>query len=84
MVADPEPDEAVFGFDGQGAVAAADSGRPIAPDFLEHQRGMPRISLEQFEIPVCQLADAAGQEGIGAPEGRRRKMHQRGLLRPAR
>ena len=46
MAANPEPDESVCRFDGEGAVVGANASRPEPADLLEVKRRMPGVLLQ--------------------------------------
>ena len=55
VMPNPEPDNIGAVLHGSGSIVNADTNRPHPPDFLEVQRWMPRVVLEQFVICVGKL-----------------------------
>ena len=83
MNANPEPDEPVGRFDGQGPVVSADPCRPKPTDLLEVKGGMPRILLQARVGLIGEIAYRGRQGSIQRPEVGRRVMSQRGVVLPA-
>jgi hypothetical protein len=83
MATNPEPDESVRHVDGKGSVVGADAHRPEATDFLEMERGMPRILLQARVGLIGEIAYLGRQGPIERPEVGRCVMGQRGLVLPA-
>jgi hypothetical protein len=56
MRADPEPHQIVAGFHRERAIAKPDAHRPEFSDFLETQRRMLRVLLQQRVVLIGQLS----------------------------
>lgn len=82
---DPEPDQALGAIPRQRTDAQADASGPEGPDFLESQRRMARVGLEQLEAPVGQRPGFRRQAAIMEPELRCGEVVQgiSGVQRPA-
>ena len=83
MASNPEPDEPIWHFDGQRAVAGADPCRPEAADFLEMKGWMPGILLQPHVRLIGEILHVRRQGAIERPEVGRRVMSQRGVVLPA-
>ena len=70
MSADPDPDYVIVGFNAKRPAFPPDSHGVESADFLEVQRRMLRIFLEQFEIVISELANRLRQVVITFPEVR--------------
>ena len=57
MRTDPEPQQVLSRFDGQRSVAQTNSDCTVLSDFLEMQRRVRRIGLQQFVILISKVAD---------------------------
>mgnify|MGYP001611192104 CR=1 FL=1 len=57
MRSNPEPVDAAFDFSCKGPVMRAHAYRPDVADFLEMERGMPRIRFQNFVVLVGEGAD---------------------------
>ena len=68
MRADPEPEIAVIHLYGERAIEQADTDGPETSDFLELQRRMTRIALQQRVIGIGQLSNRKRERLIGSPE----------------
>lgn len=68
MRTDPKPEQPLLSWRCQGAVIAADAGRPELVDSFEMQGWVPRVSLEEFEVLVGQIADFFWQPLIECPK----------------
>jgi hypothetical protein len=68
MGPDPKPQDPVGGLDANSAIMDADSGRPIAPDFLEVERRVFRVLFEELEGAVRKLLNRSRQRAVGDPE----------------
>ena len=70
MGAYPEPKDPVVRVDSEGAIVQADADGMKPPDSLEVKRRVRRVGLQQFEILVCELANAGGKCIVAPPKAR--------------
>ena len=82
-MADPDPNESFGAFAGNGTVGESDSNSPESANFLEAERGVSWIGLEQSEILVRQVAHLRQKVPIVKPESGCREVLQSGVQRPA-
>src|SRR5258708_14838799 len=68
VVADPKPYVVFVVLNGQGADTAVDASRPEAAGFLEVQRRMPGIGLQQLELFVGLFPALRAQLIVAVPE----------------
>ena len=68
MRADPKPDQIAIGFDGQRAIAQADTHGPEPSDLLELQRWVLRILLQQRVIFIGKGLHLCGKVRVSLPE----------------
>ena len=61
MAANPEPNESIWRFDREGAVAASHPSRPEPADLLEVKRGMPGVLLEARERLIGEIPNLGRQ-----------------------
>jgi hypothetical protein len=67
--ANPEPGDSVWRIiQPQGAIVNAPARRPEITDFLEVQRRMPGIGLEQLEILIRQLLNLFWKPAVMIPK----------------
>jgi hypothetical protein len=76
MRANPKPYQAIFDFDGKGALMESDADRPEAVNLFQMQGWMVRVVLKERKIPVGQPLHAPWQLGVTPPESRAGKMPQ--------
>lgn len=84
MVADPEPEQAVVNFDGEGSVLQADASGSESSGFLEMQRRMSRVCLQQRKVPVSQLLNRGWESFVTLPETWTREVAHSSVDLPAR
>jgi len=53
VASDPEPKQSRFHFHRKSAVVKANSDRPVLANFLEVERWVRRVGLEQFIASIC-------------------------------
>lgn len=63
MNANPEPDDSIRCLNFNRSVMEPDAGRPESADFLEMQRRMLRICLQEFKSSVGLFTDGS-REGV--------------------
>lgn len=68
MIADPEPNHVVAVARSQGPLLDTSSDGPIAPHFLEVERRMKRVRLQEFKILVCDSLNLSRKLFVGYPE----------------
>jgi len=68
VCANPEPDEPIGGLDRDRTVTQTNARRPEAADFLEMERRVPGIGLQQAKRLVGELLHGRRQNAITNPE----------------
>ena len=80
---DPEPLKSIGALSGEGAIVQTHSGGVKDTDFLQPDRRMARIALEQFKVVVRERPDLVWKLPIVEPKVRVREVVQSGVQRPA-
>ena len=83
MMSNPEPVKPVGTFSCKSAVVEADPHRVENTDFLEPERKVPGICLEQRKVLVGERPDVVWKLAVVKPEIRVGKVVQSGVQRPA-
>jgi hypothetical protein len=73
VIANPKPQETVWAPDGESAIVQRNAGRPdfvavAITDFLELERRVLRVCLQQSELLICPLPHLRRQYPKGAPK----------------
>lgn len=79
----PKPLEPVGTFSGEGAVVQTNSRGIKNANFLQPDRRMARVALEELKILVGQFADVVRELPMVKPEVRISEVLQSGVQRPA-
>ena len=80
---DPEPLQSIGTLSGKSAIVQTDSGSVEDANFLEADRRVARIALEELKVLVGEPTDRVWKLPIVGPEIRIRKVIHIGLQRPA-
>src|SRR3990172_7763718 len=83
MAADPEPQASVGNLDRQRAVMEADADRPELSNFLQMERRVLGVRLEELKGPIGVFLHERRQFAIAGPESWRGEVPHNGLVRPA-
>ena len=83
VASNPKPEKPFWDYNSQRRIVKTRSDRPVSADFLEMQRRVGRICLEQVIARIGQLPNLPGQLAITRPEIGRREMLQISLVLPA-
>src|ERR1700732_921901 len=83
MRANPEPQQAAFDFHRQRAIPGPDPNGPEAAHFLEMQRRMLRILLEERVVLVGNQAHIIRTPLVRLPEPRAREVPHNSRARPS-
>ena len=84
VLSDPAPENAALEVFAEGAIATANSHRPVASGLLQMKRWMPRILFQQFVILTGELLNLRGKLAEELPEIRAGEVTQISRLLPAR
>lgn len=83
MTPDPEPEQSLGNFDGQGPVEEPHTRRAELTDLLQTESRMTRIRLQELEVLIRKRTDGFRQRTIGLPELWGREMLQISRALPA-
>ena len=68
MGVDPKPEDSVRGLHRDSAIMQPHTNRPEATDFLEIQRGVLRVGLQQFKCFIGLFTDGNGKSVVVGPK----------------